>query len=598
MPCLPTFDRAVLRFGCCLLALLSPLLAGAATESPCDIDFEVTPRYDATPRVLEVSLRFRAEQRRETFLRMTPSWAGINNFGAALGGFAGATPQITVEPVAGEQRWRIAHATQQTVALRYQVRAALADPDDGRPQAQEQLYRPQLGRDWFQFFGHGLFPSLEHWGDNRHARMCVTLHQPGLQQAPAFGSHHAGRGERVRAEFAGSPDLLRGAFFAGGMGWRLQERPVAGAVLRTAVRGRFDMADERFADATAALVNSHRRFWRDAAGQGSGEVPWFVLTPNFERSNVGGTLVHQAAVMHAGSGFSPTHPSFEFLVGHEHLHQWIPGRFGSLGDDPVKSVHGYWFSEGFTNYYTHRLLLASGLWTLPRYAQELTSKMRQYWRSPARNTPVAQIAPRFFADRDAGQQLYGRGEWLAMRWDRALRAQGHEGLDAVLRSILQPVTASSAGDATLATQRVLAALQPLLGTAAQRDVELHIDQGVDIALEEGLAGPCLSVAWEDVPRWVLGLDPVSFETRVATGVLRGGPAYEAGVRDGMPLLGWSVYQGDVQQEVELTLGPDSPQGQARPVRYRPVDGSAQRLPTAHVRDGAESSAACQAWLRR
>lgn len=581
------------RLACCAALLALAGAVQAAAPDACDIDYTVTPRYDRTPRVLEVTLRFQADDRAETVLRMTPSWAGISDFGAALGAFTAASPQVVVEPVAGAPRWRIRHPAQQAVELRFEVRAALADPDDGRPQDQAQLYRPQLGRDWFQFFGHGVLPSLEHRGDDRTARLCVSLHQPGQPQAPAFGSHHAARGEWARAAFTGSPALLRGAFFAGGSGWRLQERAVSGGVLRTALRGRFDMTDSRFADATAALVDSHRHFWRE---QGAA-VPWFVLTPNFQQRNVGGTLVHQAVLMHAGPGFSPAHPSFEFLVGHEHLHQWFPQRFGGSDPDPVQAVHGYWFSEGFTNYYTHRLLLASGLWTLPRYADALTANLRQYWQSPARNTPVAQIAPRFFADRDAGRQLYSRGEWLAMRWDRALRERGHAGLDTVLRSALLPTEADPA-DPVTATQRVLDALAPWLGDLPRRDVAQHIGAGASLPLDDGLAGPCLHITWADVPRWVLGLDRASFESRRATGVVPGGPAHAAGLREGMPLRGWSVHGDDTSQDVELTVAPDDGIGAPRVLRYRPVDGSVQRLPLAQVRADAATSAACQAWLQR
>ena len=573
-----------------LAAVMGPASVHAAD---CDIDVDVTPLYASTPRALEVRLRFRAEDRTETVLRMTRSWAGIDDFGAALGGFEGLRPGVSVTPLAGEPRWRVSHPPGQPVELRFTARAALADPDDGQPQAQELLYRPQVGRDWFQFFGHGVLPAIEAWGDDREARLCVTLHQPGQPQAPAFGTHHAGLGEHVSAAFTGSPARLRHAFFAGGPGWRVLERPVPGGVVRTALRGRFQMADARFADDTAALVGIHRRFWdeRDAP------VPWFVLTPNFQRGDVGGTLVEQAVVMHASDNFNPAHPSFEFLVGHEHLHQWFPQRFGTHGTDPVLSVHGYWFSEGFTNYYTHRLLLASGLWTLPRYAQALTANLRQYWRSPAREWPVERIAPRFFADRDAGQQLYSRGEWLAMRWDRALREHGHDGLDGVLRRMLRPTDAPAAPGMP-ASERVLAALEPLLGALPRRDVAQHIGEGAAIPLDEGLAGPCFALGWDSVPRWTLGLDPLSFQQRRASGVVPDGPAHAAGLRDGMTLLGWSVYRDDVERDVELTVEGSAAAAGPRTLRYRPVDGSSERLPVVRVRPDAAVSAACQAWVRR
>ena len=560
---------------------------------PCDLAVEVTPRHDSTPRVLEVRLEFPAEGRNETFLRMESGWAGIADFGAALHGWRGATAAISIAPADGVQRWRIGHPGQDRVAVHYRVRASLGQPDENRPQPQEQLYRPQIGGDWFQFFGHAVLPALEPWGDDRPARVCITLHQPGRPEAPAFGTHHDSRGESVSAAFDGTPLQLRDAFYAGGGAWRLNRRAVTGATLRTAVRGRFAMSDAEFANAAATLIDAHRRFWDGQAPDAAAVPPWLVLTPNFAPGNAGGTLVRQAAVMHAGPAFSPAEASFEFLVGHEHLHQWLPGRFGAVLPDPLREVRGYWFSEGFTNYYTHRLLLAAGLWSLDRYAEEVTDTLRSYWRSPARNAAVDDIAPRFFSDHDAGRQLYSRGEMLAMRWDRALRERGHPGLDAVLRGLLLP--AGVPVPATpLATDRVLDAMEALLGPLPRRDVAAHVDRGRTLQPDEGLAGPCLAVRWDEVPLWTLGFDPASFKSRVASGVDPDGPAHAAGLREGMALRGWSVHGGDVTREVELSVGDDAA---PRRLRYRPIDGRTVSLPTAVVRPGASGHAACQAWQR-
>lgn len=577
------------------LAVQAAELTAAPTQPACDIEAEFEPRYDSQPRVLAVTLRFDADGRDQTLLRSTPSWAGIADFAAAWHGFEGGSPAVQIEPApaAGTAlRWQVRHPSQGRVELRYRVRAALADPDDGRPQPQEWLYRPQLGADWFQFFGHGVLPSLEPWGDDRSARLCVTLRQPGAPQAPAFGSHHAGQGEQVSAVVTGSPSLLRHAFYAGGMGWRVQQRPVAGAQLHTAVRGRFETADEAFAEASARLIDGHRRFW----GSDGAPPPWLVLTPNFQRRNFGGTLVHRAAVLHAGPDFSAASRGFEFLIGHEHLHEWFPQRFGSTDPDPVRAVHGYWFSEGFTNLYTHRLLLDSGLWTLQRYADELTEVLRGYWRSPAREAPVASLAPRFFSDRDAGRQLYARGEILGLRWDAALREQGHAGLDEVLRGLRLP-PGPRALDGPRATERVLQALQPWLGERPRREVEQHVEQGHILALEADLAGPCFVLQWGELPRWVLGFDPASFKSRQLSGVLPSGPAWAAGARDGQALQAWSVFSGDTDKEVELTVA-DAPGAAGRVLRYHPVDGSVERLPRLVVQPGAESAAACRAWRQR
>ena len=155
---------------------------------------------------------------------------------------------------------------------------------------------------------------------------------------------------------------------------------------------------------------------------------------------------------------------------------------------------------------------------------------------------------------------------------------------------------AEAGSPPPAADRVLDGLVPWLGELPRRDVEAHIARGRLLVLDEDIAGPCFSLQWAQVPRWVLGFDQAtSIAARQLSGVLPSGPAHAAGLRDGMPLLGWSIYGGDVEREVELTLGPKE---SLRTVRYRPVDGRAQQLPTLVVRPGAEEAPACRAWRFR
>lgn len=568
---------------------------GAATtggaDVPCDVSFTVTPNPTRQPRVLEVTLGFDPGERRQTELQFTESWASAPKLAAAIGAWRTDDDAVKLSPLAEAHRWQVDHPPGQRVRLHYEVRADLADPDEDKPQGSSALYSAQLGGDWFQFFGYAVFPTVLPHDDDSRLDMCLTLAQPGQPEAPAFSSHGAGRGT-VTMRVRGSPMLLRHAWYAGGPGWRVSKRVVAGGQLTTAVRGRFAFDDDALADAAARLIGVHRRFWGDTQA----DPQWLVLTPNFSPRNRTGTLVHQTAVLHAGPDFSPADGGLDTLVGHENLHLWFPQRFGEHRrvKQPAEAVRDYWFSEGFTNYYSHRLLLEAGLWDLPRYARELTQLLRRHWQSPAREVPVDAIGPRFFSDRDAGQQLYSRGELLAMRWDRALRTQGHPGLDGALRALMRPP--AEAGSPPPAADRVLDGLVPWLGELPRRDVEAHIARGRLLVLDEDIAGPCFSLQWAQVPRWVLGFDQAtSIAARQLSGVLPRGPAHAAGLRDGMPLLGWSIYGGDVEREVELTLGPKE---SLRTVRYRPVDGRAQRLPTLVVRPGAEEAPACLAWRFR
>ncbi|WP_343630827.1 hypothetical protein [Roseateles sp.] len=574
-------------------ALLLTSIAAHA-ERACDLSYRITPRYDTTPRRLDVTLVFPAEGRKESGIRTQVGWAGINDYGASLTPAAEQSPGVRVLPGPNANRWTVEHAPDGAVTLRYEIRAALADPDDGKVQQQDQLYRTQIGADWFQFFGYGALPSVDVWGDDRPGRMCLSIEQPSGaagSPGPLLGSYFDGSvAPRADIALPGSHAVLRHAFYAGGPGWRVAQRPLASGPIVVASRGVQTSEDARFADQVTRLLDAHRRFWGDA----SAPRQTVVRTPNYSAGNNGGTLVTQAAVLHVSQDAAINSDSFEFLIGHENLHLWIPNRLGDHGNDSAdQKARRYWLSEGFTDYYTHRLLLSGGVWTLDRYADKMTRMLRGYWRSPERNATAASIAPRFHSDNNAGRQMYARGELLAIGWDRELRKKDPAGLDGLLRGLLLPVGNVKSDDP--AYERVLKALTTSLGDQPREQVRLHVDEGRSFELDEGLAGPCLSVGWKDVARWVPGFDIGSLRKYAAAGVVVDGPAYRAGLRDGMTLQGWSIFGDDTAKEIMLKVKTDEG---SQELRYLPVDGSSDRLPMMTVRAGAASDAACQAWIRR
>lgn len=592
--------KTALAFAALLLAAgCTTVPAPVASAAGCDLHYRITPRHDVQPRTLDVELTYAAGPRTEGFVRAAPGWAGATNYASYYGAWSAASSHHTVTQAELPNRWRVSHLANETVTVRWQVRHGIAAQDEGKPQDQVNLYRAQIGADWFQFFGHAVLASVEHWDDRSTPTTCITLRSTDAS-APVFSSHGArSLNGQTTWRVKGSPQLTRHAFYAGGAGWRVQTRRLSSGPLLIATRGRFEqMRDTEFTDATAALIDTQRCFW----GNEREPLQLFVLTPNHGEGNYGGTLVHQAAVLHAPNEFRVGHQSFEHLVAHENLHQWFPRRFGTQGEGGAAEVPRYWFSEGFTDYFTHRLLLASGVWSLDRYADRLTQKIRNHLRSPARAMKAVEIAPQFFSNRDAGQQLYARGEWLAMRWDQALRSRGHGGLHVALRGLLLPADGAPR-DTPPATERVLDALTPLLapsGIDPRAEVRRHVDEGqpfdFDTRGAAALLGPCLEQTIESVPVWTLGFDRASLDDGKLRGVDPQGPAYAAGLRDGMQAVGFSIQFGNVEREVLVQVR-DAANGAVRDVQYRPVSGTSERLPRWRPRADATMNAVCQRWQR-
>src|SRR5206468_3351167 len=114
------------------------------------------------------------------------------------------------------------------------------------------------------------------------------------------------------------------------------------------------------------------------------------------------------------------------IIAHEHFH--LLGRHRGA-EQPEELV--YWFSEGFTEFYTMRLLFRSGLCTLDDYLRELNESLEHLWLNPGRNRTNEEIRPVTWKDHELADVPRLRGIVLAFVLDHELRARsgGRRSLD-------------------------------------------------------------------------------------------------------------------------------------------------------------------------
>lgn len=592
-PVLVAAGRALVALVLLAVAALTTAIARAADADAQSLPLaelqtvrlELRPVWSATERRIAVSLSFDAGGRHATPLELPTAWAGAHGFAEGIRNLRSTSRDARLVEGALPHQRRVLHPPRGTVTIAWDL------VEYGNPQLTDRrFYQPLLRPEYALFFGHGAW-VLPAWHPQQPLRAVIALHSlpKGWTAATSFGVLSGRDRTRFLAENI-VPGTLRHAVYAFG-DFRLYRTDIAGQPLWIALRGKFGFDDASFVGRTAALVRAQREFFGDT------DFPFYLITlmPNdYLRGNNGGTGIHNAFAMHVPADFSVPGYAFEFLIGHENLHTWVPRRFGSM--DSAEGVNDealrYWFSEGFTNFLTHRLLLASGQWSLVQYAQALNGVIRGYELSEVRSRDNAAVRALFFSDRAVGQLPYQRGELLALRWDMQLRARG-QSLAAVMRSLLLPA-APSAQRPPLATERLLAALEPHLGRSPREDVQRVIEQAGAMSYDDDLLGPCFFSEPTALARWELGFDGArSFRERQVLGLVPGTAAERAGLREGDRLRGFSVYGGDVDKDAELTVERD---GQPIEIRYRPI--AERSVPGVRyvLKPEAAQEPACQAWM--
>ena len=314
----------------------------------------------------------------------------------------------------------------------------------------------------------------------------------------------------------------------GGADVALYRRAIPGGELRFAVRGTWSFSPSHLADTLSRMVAAQRAFWG-----GDVKGPFLVtLFPLTGAGSSGGTGRSDGFALYGTPDTSEA--IFSRIIAHEHMHSWIPSRIGTQSEGSDQPAD-YWFSEGFTEFYTERTMLKSGIWSLEEFVGDLNDRLLAYDISPVRNVPNARIVKDFWTDENVSQLPYQRGLLLAYLWDRRLRDAGKGNLDSVM---------FAARDAYVAAPVKPRAAANFLAAFAHRGIDLtndltrNVEAGDTVTLPADLFGDCASVRTLEIPTYDAGFDR---EKSAATGTITGvdplGPAFGAGLRDGMKRIG-------------------------------------------------------------
>lgn len=491
-----------------LFVVLAALVTLAASPAP-RVEYTLTPLLEGGAlTAVQVDIEFRGRESGQTVLDLPDSWGGEDELYRSIQDLSVTGARLAEGP--GPAQRVLQHRPFARVHVRYRI---VQDwPGELRAGTGRNPYRAVVQPTYFQFIGYAALAAPE-----IDERSPVRVRVARLPRGWSFASdlEHAGLALR---------DVQQSVTAAGD--YRVVH--ATDANVRVAIRGAWSFSDQDIATEVTDIVGAQRRFWGDASTPYLVTVTQTAAPPDV--SSIGGTGLGDAFAFFA----TPNAESARItrVLAHEGLHTWIPGQLGGMpqGDEERLS---YWFSEGFTDFYTGRLLVREGVWTPAAFAADFNEMLRAYTHSPVRTAPNARIGEAFWTDSNVRQLPYQRGRLLATLWDARLRAGGHS-LDDIVRQMRRRASAGEAGD----VGQVFPLVAAEQGLALGDDLARYVERGETLLLPEDVFAPCGRVVTREAPNFHRGfdIDATQANNMVIAGVNRAGPAYAAGMRDGMTLI--------------------------------------------------------------
>ncbi|HLP37964.1 hypothetical protein [Lacibacter sp.] len=225
------------------------------------------------------------------------------------------------------------------------------------------------------------------------------------------------------------------------------------------------------------------------------------------------------------------HRDLNQLVSHEYFHNWLPNKMNLKTAKGQYEFQREWFSEGFTEYFSRVFLYEMDLLTPDEFVETFNADIVSIKNNPSAVHSYADIVELAVKNQYGAAQKklsYYRGALIALKWDYELKRKGSDLKEMMLFLFEKAKSAQHMlNDSDLFQYGRQYALD------FEKDIQDYIINGNAIPLYE-TAFPGYTLVNREINLFYSGFDEQrSAKEKIIQGVDINGPAYRAGLRDGM-----------------------------------------------------------------
>ncbi|SEA47354.1 Predicted metalloprotease, contains C-terminal PDZ domain [Arachidicoccus rhizosphaerae] len=370
-------------------------------------------RKDSTTLIIKVA--FTGNATGETTLHLPDKWASQQSLYKAVSGLTALSPATVISATDRRDKYTVRYKPGTNVVFSY-----LLHKDWEGPLKYPLYFRPVINADYFYFEGYSglVYPSL---ADTAHIK--CRLSYEGFSKDDFFGNSFYANA--TDGKFTVSQESLLNAVFCAGK-LRSRTTKVAGHQIVVALTGKLAFSDDTAFSSITNIIQAERRFWNE-----KGPEYYFTLfLPLYDQGNTGGTAHYHAFSLFQSVGLD-LKSNLLPMIAHEYFHNWLGlGLKMPEPDEPYK-----WFSEGFTEYYSFKILFQSGLISKDEFLGRINGYLKDYYLSPYFNMAAQKLIGRYWESSELKLLSYRRGLILAFLIDSRIREKSQGSLDDLLRDL-------------------------------------------------------------------------------------------------------------------------------------------------------------------